>query len=86
MPVIDISDLHGDPHLKAVGMFEPHEHPNEGKTLLARPPVRFAKTPTRIRTPAPRFGEHGEQVLLELGLSEQTVAELKGSGALLEPE
>ncbi len=86
MPLIDIEDLMDDEHLKAVGMFEKHLHPSEGETILVRPPVRFAKSPGAIRSHAPRFGEHGREVLRELGYDEAALREMAASGALIDDE
>jgi len=72
-----------DEHLRAVGMFEAHHHPSEGDTVLARPPVKFSKTPSAIRTHAPRFGEHGGEVLRELGYDDDTIVQLREAGVLL---
>jgi len=82
MPVVDIADLVNDEHLKEVGMFEKHHHSTEGDTTLVRPPVKFSKTPASIRSQAPRFGEHGPELLRELGYDEATIAKMKASGAL----
>lgn len=86
MPVIDVEDLMDDPHLQAVGMFETHQHPTEGETVLVRPPVKFEKSPAKIRTHAPRFGEHGRELLRELGYDEATITEMANSGALIDDE
>ena len=87
MPIADLDDLLEDEHLNAVGMFEKHQHPTEGETLLVRSPVNYAKTPNSIRTHAPRFGEHGAEVLGELGYDEGSIAELMEGGAVLrDPE
>lgn len=75
-----------DPHLQAVGMFETHQHPTEGETVLVRPPVKFEKSPAKIRTHAPRFGEHGRELLRELGYDEATITEMANSGALIDDE
>ena len=83
MPVVDIADLMEDEHLKAVGMFEKHPHPSEGDTVLVRPPVKFSKSPASIRSHAPRFGEHGAEVLRELGYDEAAIVEMYASGALI---
>jgi crotonobetainyl-CoA:carnitine CoA-transferase CaiB-like acyl-CoA transferase len=83
MPVADIQDLMNDEHLQAVGMFEPHEHPTEGPTILVRPPVTFSASPASIRRPAPRFGEHSQEVARELGYDEAAVTALLASGALI---
>lgn len=86
MPITDVEDLMEDEHLKAVGMFEKHHHPTEGETVLVRPPVKFAKSPASIRSHAPRFGEHGAEVLRELGYDDEAIAALSDTGALIADE
>jgi crotonobetainyl-CoA:carnitine CoA-transferase CaiB-like acyl-CoA transferase len=48
-----IDDLLEDPHLKATGFFETAEHPDEGRLVNLRPPVRFSKTPCSTNRLAP---------------------------------
>lgn len=83
MPVVDVEELMDDEHLKAVGMFEKHHHPSEGETILVRPPVKFSKSPGSIRSHAPQFGEHGAEILRELGYDEAAITEMMSSGALI---
>ncbi len=83
MPLIDIDDLMDDPHLKEVGLFQPMDHPSEGSTVLVGPPVTFSKTPASIRTPAPRFGENGAEILSEVGYDAEEIQALEASGALI---
>lgn len=64
----DISELREDPHLKATGFFKRREHPSEGGYWETQPPVKFSGLPQREIEPAPRIGEHTDQVLAELGL------------------
>jgi len=43
--------------------------------------IRFSETPEEIRSPAPRLGEHTEQVFRELvGMSEAEYRELAAKG------
>ncbi|MDX3898973.1 MAG: CoA transferase [Sphingobium sp.] len=64
--VNSLDDLPEDPHLKAVGFFEPLEHPTEGPYLGLKPPVRFgAGEPVSVRH-APIMGEHSEEVRREV--------------------
>lgn len=51
-----------DPHLKAVNFFQLREHPTEGKWRAMKPPVKFSKTPSSIRSDPPRPGENGDEV------------------------
>ncbi len=53
-----LADLFEDPHLKAVGLFQEFDHPTEGRITMARPPVRFGRTPAAVTAVAPNLGEH----------------------------
>jgi crotonobetainyl-CoA:carnitine CoA-transferase CaiB-like acyl-CoA transferase len=81
-PVNTLDDLFDDEHLRAVDFFRRATHPSEGETVLPAPPVGFSLTPASIRRPAPRHGEHGAELLGELGYSEAAIARLRTSGAL----
>lgn len=65
-PVTKLEDLFEHPHLKAVDMFDTMDHPTEGTIRTARFPVTFSKTPAAINRPAPRLGEHTDEVLGEI--------------------
>ncbi len=64
--VTKLDELFDHPHLKAVGMFGEIEHPTEGTIRSVRFPATFGRTPAAISRPAPRLGEHTEEVLIEL--------------------
>jgi len=68
MPVLTVPELFEDEHLRAVGMFRDVEHPTEGALRLTRFPVTFSRTSGPEVRPAPRLGEHGAEILAELGL------------------
>lgn len=73
IPAIRISDLEevfDDPHLAATDFFRPREHPSEGQYLEMRPPVRFSTAREWELRPAPRLGEHSDEVKRELGEEE----------------
>lgn len=64
MPVRNLSDLPNDPHLAATGFFQRIDHPTEGAIWTTRPPVRFSATPAQHdHRPAPRLGEHSDEIL-----------------------
>ena len=77
-----VGDVPDHPHLKAVGMFQPMQHPTEGEIRLAKPPTRFAATPANIRRHPPRLGEHTAEVLGELGYTAAEIAALLATGAV----
>src|SRR5690606_26309248 len=63
--IYSVDEMPGHPHLKAVGLFQPVEHPTEGSIVAIRPPVRFARTPAALALPAPNVGEHSKEILRE---------------------
>ena len=67
--IYGIDELPSHPHLQAVGLFQPLDHPTEGATVTVRPPTRFARTPASVRWGAPLLGQHTREVLTEAGLS-----------------
>jgi crotonobetainyl-CoA:carnitine CoA-transferase CaiB-like acyl-CoA transferase len=52
-------------------MFGEAEHPSEGRIRTVRFPVTFGKTPAEIRRPAPRLGEHTDEVLAGLRVTRE---------------
>ena len=58
------------------------DHPVAGAYKLIPPPVRFGTSPASVRRPAPLIGEHNREVLLEVGLTEDDVVSLEGTGVL----
>lgn len=72
-----IDELPTHPHLQAVGLFERSLHPSEGSIVGVRPPTRFSRTPATLRRPAPRLGEHNDEVLREAGYDDAQIAALK---------
>ena len=74
MPVLGLEELPDDAHLKAVGMFQPTQHPSEGEYLDVRRAVSFGNAAYKTRRPAARLGEHTAQVLAEIGMSKKEIA------------
>jgi crotonobetainyl-CoA:carnitine CoA-transferase CaiB-like acyl-CoA transferase len=49
---------------------------------LTAPAVNFSRTPVRIRSRAPGIGQHNREILTELGLSDEAIADLVDAGAI----
>ena len=69
MAVQTVGDLPADPHLQAVGLFQPRQHPTEGGYLGVRQPVRFGASQLPTPGDAPNLGQHSDELLRELGLA-----------------
>lgn len=85
MPYNTLESLLEDPHLHDVGFFESEEHPSEGRIRRTRIPNRFGGGMRHDGRPAPRLGEHTEEVLREAGLSPEEIRGLFAAGAALAP-
>ena len=80
-PLHTLQSLRKDPHLKAVDFFGEIDHPTEGRIVQMRHPARFSANETPLSMPAPRLGEHTDEILCKLGYSADAIAALKLSGA-----
>ena len=61
------------------------DHPAAGRHRLIPPPVRFSATPAGVRRPAPLVGEHGREVLGEVGYGDDELDGLVRDGILVDP-
>jgi crotonobetainyl-CoA:carnitine CoA-transferase CaiB-like acyl-CoA transferase len=76
--VNSINDLPDDPQMLANDYVVDYDHPAWGPVQVVGHPVILSKTPANPKAPAPEFGEHVEQILIEtLGYSWEEVAKLR---------
>ncbi|HPG26963.1 MAG TPA: CoA transferase, partial [Myxococcota bacterium] len=57
------------------GLLFESDHPVAGRLRQPRAAARFDRTPTAFERPAPRLGEHTEEILAELGLAARASTE-----------
>lgn len=82
-PVLDPGQVLEDAQVKARKLLQPHEFPGVAEAVpLAAPAVQLSKTPAGIRRRAPMVGEHTDEVLRELGYSEEEIRELRNAQAV----
>lgn len=81
-PVYSYDELIDDPQVRHNGSFVSYEHPTEGAVTTPGFAFRMSATPPAVTRPAPTAGEHTAEVLAELGVSEQRVAELAAAGVV----
>ena len=80
--VQEYRDLPADPQVTANEMLTTLEHHTHGELQFVAPPVNLSATPGRIRSPAPEFGQHTEEVLLEAGFSWEEIGALREAGVI----
>ena len=85
-PLHTLESLLDDPHLRAVGFFEPRVHPTEGTVVTLRSPSRWSRTPPEVRCLAPHLGEHSEELLAEAGYTREEISALIDSGVTARPK
>jgi crotonobetainyl-CoA:carnitine CoA-transferase CaiB-like acyl-CoA transferase len=81
-PNQSLKDIINDPQAIASGCFVEYDHPTQGRIKQIANPVIMSKTPANVRMPAPEFGQHTEEVLLEYGYTWEDIARLKDEGAI----
>jgi crotonobetainyl-CoA:carnitine CoA-transferase CaiB-like acyl-CoA transferase len=79
-PVLSPAQVVEHPQVKANESLEEVTHPVLGRMLRPRPPARFSESPAEVTRHAPPLGEHGDEVLAELGFSEAERAALRENG------
>ena len=82
-PVNMPEEMSDDPQVEAMGFMRDLEHPLFGPQRLAGPVVSMSETPTDIRGVSPGLGTDTESVMLEVGMSEGDIEELRQDGVIL---
>lgn len=85
-PVHEIDDVCDDPQIRHNGKVRESSHPVYGAFRGVRPAAEFAVTPPGDGDAPALRGEHSEEILAELGLSAERVAELIAGGIVGTPE
>jgi crotonobetainyl-CoA:carnitine CoA-transferase CaiB-like acyl-CoA transferase len=84
-PVNRIGDLFTDAWAQANHFSDAYEHPQFGETLGVHGYAEFARTPGGFARRMPLLGEHGRDILSEIGMSDTRVSELLATGAMKTP-
>jgi crotonobetainyl-CoA:carnitine CoA-transferase CaiB-like acyl-CoA transferase len=79
--ILSPDELTRDPHALAVGLFEYQSHDVVGRVRLPRHPAQFASTPASLAGGSPTLGEHTDEILAGLGLSDRIEA-LRSAGVV----
>ncbi|CAI8870784.1 alpha-methylacyl-CoA racemase [Brevibacillus sp. IT-7CA2] len=81
-PINQLEDLEEDPQFLERNMFQTFHDPELGEVKLISPPIKLSETPGKIRKLAPKSGEHTNEILSEIGYSEQQIGALLSQGVI----
>ncbi len=81
-PVLTPDETLENKHFNARGMVTTMDDPNRGETIQLGFPARFSDELNFKRSPAPFFGEHTDEVLKGIGLTEQELEALRHEGVI----
>ncbi|MGH2367990.1 MAG: CaiB/BaiF CoA transferase family protein, partial [Chloroflexota bacterium] len=80
-----VDQVVADPHLAEREFIRDLPHPRAGRVRATGSPIHFSDTPVRLERAGPLLGEHNDQVLADLGLSESERTALRESGVVGQP-
>lgn len=81
-PVQNAQDIFTCPHATARGALVEVDDPVAGPVKLVGPPIKMSNQMEPEVRPAPRLGQHNEEILQELGYTSEQIREMAGSGVL----
>jgi crotonobetainyl-CoA:carnitine CoA-transferase CaiB-like acyl-CoA transferase len=80
-PVNTMKQLYDTPHFRERDFFVQLDQPGMGTLKLPGMPSRYGNTQWALRRPAPRLGEHSDEVFCgELKIAKEHLATLRQSG------
>jgi crotonobetainyl-CoA:carnitine CoA-transferase CaiB-like acyl-CoA transferase len=81
-PVLEQKEVGKDAQVRHLQAFTEVEHPVAGKVKVTNIPFRMSGTPGAIRRPAPLVGQHGREILGEIGIDPGTIADYLERGII----
>ncbi len=80
--VLGVEDVAAEAQAVHNQLFTEHDHPVMGRVRQPRPAARFSATPAELRQPSsPTHGQHTDEVLIELGLTD-SIDRLRADGVI----
>jgi crotonobetainyl-CoA:carnitine CoA-transferase CaiB-like acyl-CoA transferase len=80
-PVYDYAQMFADPQVRHRGLVQYASDPDLGEVPHIRTPIKIDDC-VRVRTVAPKLGQHNAEIFGRLGLSEAEIKDLFAKGVL----
>ena len=81
-PINDYAEVMADPHVRARELVVETDHPTLGRIETLGTPIKLSETPLSPGRPAPRLGEHTDDILRDVGFGADEIAALRRAGAV----
>lgn len=81
-PIYSIDQVFDDPQVKHLEMEHPVEHPKLGKINLVGQPIKMSRYQSRKGVPTPERGQHTEEILEEMGYSQNEIQRFRDKNVL----
>jgi len=77
-----IDQVFANPQVQHLGIAQPVQSHERGASHLVGQPIIMSRTPSRIASPPPTAGQHGDEVLREAGYGDDEIARLREAGVI----
>ncbi len=81
-PIYRMDEVFADPQVAHLGIAAAVAHPTRGAVRLVGQPVILSRTPASIATAIPEKGEHSDDILRDVGYSDDEIARLRAVKAI----
>jgi crotonobetainyl-CoA:carnitine CoA-transferase CaiB-like acyl-CoA transferase len=81
-PVVDVEQCFANEQVQTLPVVAEVTHPILGKQRLLGPGVNMERTPPRVATPTPDYGQHTDEVLGELGYGSEELERFHREGVV----
>lgn len=76
-PIQNLKEVFADPQVRERGMVVHMDHPTAGSIDLVGSPLKLSRTPVVMEKHPPLAGEHTEEILIEIGYSQEEIDQYK---------
>ena len=81
-PICDISDLMAHPYIQGRQIVKNYTDPDHGSLPMHNPFPRLSETPGTVRGPPPERGQNSDEILSEVGLTQEQISLLRDNGVI----
>ena len=81
-PINKVDQIAADPQVQHLGIISEVPHSQIPDLKLPGIPIQLSRTPGAIQSPPPLLGEHTNQILSEIGYTEEQISGFRADGVV----